>query len=232
MLGAIACAGRCGRCEWPKLAREAALDLVKGGRDEALSPGVEMLQHIKEAFGEERVLWTQTLLERLHSRPESPWNDISGKPLNDRGLARRLKDFGIKSCDVKLNEVNRKGYKAEDFARAWEIYLPPAEEKPACPTSATSATSATNLNNQNKKVAQVALVALRGGKESSATLEDRTCRNCDYDDGQTTPHGKDDAPAEAASSPTSATPDSRNGHLRDDTSFIGPPGDSLGDFDG
>ena len=32
------------------------------------------------------------------------------RPLNDRGLAHRLKQYGIKSCDVKINGVNLKGY--------------------------------------------------------------------------------------------------------------------------
>ena len=53
---------------WPARAREAAVHLVAGGRDDVVSPGVELLQHIREAFGEEDVLWTETLLDRLHGR--------------------------------------------------------------------------------------------------------------------------------------------------------------------
>jgi len=167
--------------DWPRLARDAALHFVKGGRDEATSPGVELLAHCREAFGEETGLWTVTLLERLHNRDESPWKDIRGKPLDDRGLGSRLKPFSIKSCDVKVNGTNRKGYKAEHFYDAWKRYLTGnndgASDAPVPPTSATSATSATNLNDQNKKVAQVALVALRD-----------KCAQCKLDDGQTTPH--------------------------------------------
>jgi hypothetical protein len=149
--------------EWPKRAREAAVHFVKGGRDEAQSSGVELLEHLRDAFGPAAALWTETLLERLIERPESPWKDIHGKPLSDRGLAQRLKNYRdaaghpIRSCDVKLNGTNKKGYRAEQFHDAWRRYLEGGATD--AKASATSATSATFLNNQNKKVAEVAEVA-------------------------------------------------------------------------
>jgi hypothetical protein len=63
--------------------------------------GVELLAHIREAFGDEPTLPTEVLLDRLHNRPEAPWRDTRGKPLDDRGLARRLKPFNIKSRGVR-----------------------------------------------------------------------------------------------------------------------------------
>jgi hypothetical protein len=116
-----------------------------------------------------------SLLERLCSRDESPWKEIRGKPLDDRGLARRLKGFSVKSRDVNLSGTNRKGYRAEDFRDAWKRYLPPVG------ASATSATSATNLNSQNKKVALVAQVALAADSR-------QCCAQCHEDDGQATLH--------------------------------------------
>ncbi|MBR1149346.1 DUF3631 domain-containing protein [Bradyrhizobium sp. JYMT SZCCT0428] len=136
---------------WPELARKAASYFVQGGKAEATSPGVELLEHIRDAFGTDVRLWTETLLQRLHDRPESPWRIIFGRPLDDRGLAKRLKGYGIKSCDVKIEGTNKKGYQAETFADAWNRYLPDL--------SATGATTATELINQNKPVAEVALVA-------------------------------------------------------------------------
>ena len=118
---------------------------MEGGRDETTSPGVELLEHIRDAFG---AVWTGTLIERLVERDESPWKDIRGKPLDDRGLAW---EFQIRSCDVKLNGTNRKGYRAEQFTDIWRRYVAPV---------GVSATSATNATSQNKKVAQIALVAL------------------------------------------------------------------------
>ena len=50
------------------------------------------------------------LLQRLRDRDESPWKDIRGKPLDDRGLASRLKQYGIKSRDVWMAGKTKKGY--------------------------------------------------------------------------------------------------------------------------
>ena len=35
---------------------------------------------------------TAAILAALHQMDEAPWGDIRGKPLDDRGLARRLKN--------------------------------------------------------------------------------------------------------------------------------------------
>ncbi|WP_338827629.1 DUF3631 domain-containing protein [Bradyrhizobium sp. 27S5] len=137
--------------KWPQLARKAAVHFTQGGKSETMSHGVELLDHVRDAFGTDAKLWTDSLLQRLHDRPESPWKNIGGRPLDDRGLAKRLKGYGIKSCDVKISGTNKKGYQAESFADAWKRYLPIM--------SATSATSATELNSQNNPVAEVAQVA-------------------------------------------------------------------------
>lgn len=139
---------------WPKRARDAAIALVAGAIDDVQTRGVELLEHIRDAFGGDDRIWTETLLSRLVDRPESPWKDIRGKALDDRGLASRLRPYRIKSRDIKISGTVRKGYRVEDFSDAWKRYVPPARN-----LSATNATSATKLINNNKKVAQVAQVA-------------------------------------------------------------------------
>ena len=59
----------------------------------------------------------------------SPWKDIYGKPINDRGLASRLKPYGIKSKDVRIGDRTKKGYSADAFHDAWNRYcaFPPGE---------------------------------------------------------------------------------------------------------
>ena len=47
----------------------ATVHLVAGGKDDLVSPGVELLQHIREAFGKEDVLWTETLLDGCTGDP-------------------------------------------------------------------------------------------------------------------------------------------------------------------
>ena len=86
----------------------------------ALTNGVELLSHIREAFGDADRLATVALLDRLRERDESPWKDIHGKPLDDRGLASRLKQYGIKSKTVRVEGKTPKGYAAGDFARCLE----------------------------------------------------------------------------------------------------------------
>jgi hypothetical protein len=91
---------------------------------------------------------TKVLLEKLHALAESPWRDLRGKPLDDRGLANRLREYDIKSKDVRTSTGTLKGYYRADFQDAWVRYLPPIGQK-----SATSATSATSVTNQAVGVA-------------------------------------------------------------------------------
>jgi hypothetical protein len=114
--------------DWPHLARDAAVHLVAGGLEETASPGVELLAHIRDAFDGHAVLPTERLLDELHRRPESPWRDVRGKPLDDRGLARRLKPFVIRSRVIRVGTSTPRGYRAEDFAEAWRRYLPQAQQ--------------------------------------------------------------------------------------------------------
>jgi hypothetical protein len=155
---------------WPDLARAAAKHFVRGGKDETTSPGVELLEHIREAFGEEHSIWTEALLQRLHDRPESPWKDIRGRALDDRGLAKRLRGYGIKSCLVRIGSVVKRGYQADAFADSWNRYLPPLRE-----ASATSVTSVTKLNSQNKNVTDVTDVTLNPPKPA---LNGHHCQYC------------------------------------------------------
>ena len=111
--------------DWPDRARKAAVFLTYRTVDEAVTSGVELLGHIREAFGDEDKIWTKALIQRLCDRDESPWKDIRGKELNDRGLATRLKPYGIKSRDVRIGNEHHKGFVATDFYDAWNRYLAP-----------------------------------------------------------------------------------------------------------
>jgi Protein of unknown function (DUF3631) len=204
--------------DWPRRVREAAVHFVAGGRDESTSPGVELLEHIREAFATVDALWTETLLERLHARPESPWRDIRGKPLDDRGLARRLKGFGIRSRDVRVGGGGaRKGYRTEQFHDAWKRYLT---------VSATSATSATKLINKNNIVADVADVAAKSAtagdmpepqKPAPASIISRSGIMPPADDWPELPACLRRTPAKPVV-------------VRPNAPALGPPGDSLDDF--
>lgn len=139
--------------DWPSRAREAAIYFTQANAEfEARTDGVDLLEHIRDAFLGADKIWTTTLLARLVERDESPWADIHGRPLDPRGLSRKLAPYRVKSRDVKINGTTRKGFYKSDFHDLWASYLDNH-------LSATSATSATNLNNKSKKVAEVAEVA-------------------------------------------------------------------------
>ena len=53
---------------------------------------------------------TEDILQRLHRLPESPWADIYGKPLNDRGLATRLRKYGGKPKVIRIGGGTHRGY--------------------------------------------------------------------------------------------------------------------------
>ena len=113
--------------DWPKLARGAAVYFTKANaEDEARSAGVELLAHIKDAFGEDERLATKVLVERLCARDELPWATINrGNPIDEIGLARRLKPYGIKPKAVRIGERTPRGYGADQFADTWRRYLDP-----------------------------------------------------------------------------------------------------------
>jgi hypothetical protein len=122
--------------DWPSRARVAAVALVAEGREVEPSLGVKLLVDLKQVFGDTRELPSKAILDSLQSLPESPWSDLRGKPLDQRGLAYHLRQYGIRSKTIRMGDATPKGYLRGDFEDVWSRYLP----SPA--RSATSATSA------------------------------------------------------------------------------------------
>src|SRR5262249_15948725 len=123
--------------DWPNRARAAAVELVRAGKERDASIGVRLLADLKTVFGQSEALSTKEIPSRLIEVDESPWGDIKGRQLDDRGLAQRLRHYSIKSKNLKLDGSVVKGYSRLDLHDAWERYLPTLADK-----SATSATSA------------------------------------------------------------------------------------------
>ena len=127
--------------DWPARARAAASHFVRSGAEETMTSGVELLAHIKEAFGDKKAIAGKLLIDRLLERDELPWKNIRGRPLDDRGLAKRLKQYGIKPKTVRIDAGRTaRGYTAADFADAWRRYLGASS-----PLKATQATQATQI---------------------------------------------------------------------------------------
>jgi hypothetical protein len=127
--------------KWPTLARVAAVALVAHSKESTPSLGLCLLSDVRIVFQSDEQISTESLLKGLHDLPEAPWSDIRGKPLNERGLAQRLRQYGVKPKVIRIGNSTPRGYQRADFADAWNRYLSPLPKESA--TSATSSTSST-----------------------------------------------------------------------------------------
>jgi hypothetical protein len=114
---------------WPDTGRAACLELVKVGESREASLGVRLLADLRSVFGESDTLSTEAILAGLCSIEESPWADLRGKPLDARGLARRLRQYGIGSVKVKIGDKALQGYRREHLWDSFARYLPPTTQK-------------------------------------------------------------------------------------------------------
>src|SRR5262249_40571352 len=89
------------------------------------------LADIQEIFVECQAdrITSRDLAAALAEIETSPWAEWSnGKPITTNKLAHLLGRFGIRPGTIRLadNGKTSKGYYKDDFADAWERYLPPA----------------------------------------------------------------------------------------------------------
>jgi hypothetical protein len=154
--------------DWPARARKAAIALTADD-DTDTTLGARLLADLREVFGDADRMHGETILNALHKIPEAPWQDYFGRPLNARDMAKLLKPYGVSSVDVKIDDVNRKGYRRDHLHDSWTRYLPPADGG-----SATSATWATEQVSDGAPVAgsgQQALPATATWPLTSAVAE-------------------------------------------------------------
>jgi hypothetical protein len=124
---------------WPSKARVAAVVTVMAlRRREGDSLNIQLLAHLREILGDSVSLPTAVILEKLWNLPESPWQDVRGKPLTDMGLAARLKKYEIRSTYVRVGPKVSKHYLRADFKDAWERYLPSLPVEAITPVTPTT----------------------------------------------------------------------------------------------
>lgn len=109
--------------EWPERARRAAVSFVSASKDIEPSLGVRLLADIRVVFGNLDVMTSRDLLAELVKLEESPWGDLYGKELDQRGLAKRLREYEIKPCVIRMASGTFRGYRRSDFKEAWDSYL-------------------------------------------------------------------------------------------------------------
>jgi hypothetical protein len=143
---------------WPARARAAAMALVAEAKDTEPSLGVRLLADLRTVFGSADELPSKVILNAPHAIEEAPWTNLKGKPLDERGVALRLRQYGIKSKTIRVGAGptgTLKGYVRADFIDAWERYLHGA-------SPARSVTSVTSSENQPVIVTDVSDVSDAG----------------------------------------------------------------------
>ena len=113
---------------WPARARVTAVTLVtdKSQDGRAGSLGIRLLADLRDFFALNTTTSKSSTTDILHyliDIDESPWGDLRGKPLDARGLSRRLAKYGIKPGAHRDGERVFKGYDADHFADAFARYL-------------------------------------------------------------------------------------------------------------
>jgi Protein of unknown function (DUF3631) len=130
--------------EWAGRARAAAVALVTEANNQRPSLGVRLLADLRSVFATryfgETAVFTTDLLRALHAMEEAPWGDLHGKPLDARGLARRLGQYRagpdnapIAPVNLRIGTQQAKGYRRADLAELWSRYLPRGSSQESVP---------------------------------------------------------------------------------------------------
>ena len=143
--------------DWPERARVAAVALVAESKGSTPSLGVRLLEDLRFVFGDREHMATEDIIKGLCQIDEAPWGDIRGKAIDSRGLANRLRGYGVTSKNLRIGAHIVKGYARTDLYDPWSRYLSPVGPPPY--GSATSATAATSSGGDQGSVAHVAHVA-------------------------------------------------------------------------
>ncbi len=158
---------------WPDLARKAALKL-SGVDSPTMSTGTELLADIKEVFEHKKLskISTADLIAALCDDDEKAWATYNlGRPVSPKQVAKRLRDFGIKSKNVRIGYDTPKGFDLEQFQEAFARYLSTPPENPPHPPQTPEAS--------NDEASRVADVSPRSGTtNASATPEPAPVLGC------------------------------------------------------
>jgi putative DNA primase/helicase len=112
---------------WPKLAREAAERLTRGGRRP--SDGVRLLAALKAMFaGGVKEITSEKIVENLRGDPTSVWADFNhGGAITQRQVAHLLDAYDVHPAPLHptgRKDFARRGYRAAQFVDVFARYVP------------------------------------------------------------------------------------------------------------
>ena len=110
--------------EWPKLARDAALQMSAGLPDSTIIGS--LLLDILVEFVERNVerIFSRDMMESLNRLRERPWAELrKGKETDGLWLAQQLRPYGVRPKTMWIGETAAKGYEKSDFEEVWHRYV-------------------------------------------------------------------------------------------------------------
>jgi hypothetical protein len=122
--------------DWPERARKAC-QAIAGTPDDMRdgSEGERLLNDLYDVWGEYPELPTKAILDRLCAIEEAPWATWhKGERLSPRGLADLLRSWRVKSKNVRVGDLQAKGYDRADFTDAWNRYVLPLRAQTSQPS--------------------------------------------------------------------------------------------------
>jgi putative DNA primase/helicase len=159
--------------EWPQMARDAALKL-SGSTEDGGTMGNELLADIREIVESKRLakISTADLIAALCDDDEKSWATYNrGRPITPRQVAKKLKEYGIASKNLRINYEVVKGFEHEQFKEAFARYLALSPEMPLHRYKSPEASNHTGLD--------VADDSLRSGIENQdATPKPAPIQGC------------------------------------------------------
>lgn len=176
-------------CDWPETGRWALAELCAQGRAEDDSIGVKLLGDIKRILSphdedgpplppQDRIA-SSDLAEALGKMEDRPWSEWgrSQKPMTPPQVARLLGKYGICPHTVRLPDERRlKGYEREQFAEAWELYLPPdSAQVPSTLDPKRDAVTTRENTGENEDLQSVTISPCHGSQNSVSANENGPC---------------------------------------------------------
>lgn len=122
--------------EWPSLARQAAVAIVREATERPASLGIRVLADVRRIFAKDdrQRIPSSELLHELIGLDDAPWSDLGGKgPIDSRFLGRTFEPYDIRSAHaIRFAGATgvAKGWERGDFVDAWARYLPAVAPDP------------------------------------------------------------------------------------------------------
>ncbi|MDG3014147.1 DUF3631 domain-containing protein [Speluncibacter jeojiensis] len=144
--------------EWPRRAREACTAFVFAPNGYSRAIGIDLLSDIRTLFQVHRVdqMKSADVVSRLVALTESEWGNVDGAALTQRGLAKLLRPFDVRTKSIKCQGSVARGYAVfgdGGLHEAWERNLEPDDGIAVALLPDLSATSATAATPQVEVVA-------------------------------------------------------------------------------